>query len=172
MENRLKNSPTFLTRQDESLDFEPLTCQDTNKAKVKFHFDQLRNLFIFDAIIFVITAVLLCLFSFGVVSVTKVLYLGIPFFCVFLSNLFFFGYIMWFDNGFKSDDEYTLEELKEFEVNYLTKGGYKLYYKKVNNNQSVLSNGDNFNSEIDLEGRKKEDTSFMQGFEQDPINFD
>ena len=79
---------------------------------------------------------------------------------------------MWFDNGFKSDDEYTLEELKEFEVNYLTKGGYKLYYKKVNNNQSVLSNGDNFNSEIDLEGRKKEDTSFMQGFEQDPINFD
>lgn len=63
------------------------------------------------------------LFALGIISFVKVLYFMIPCLCVFLSTLFFFGYIVWFDNGFKSDEEYTLEELKELEIAYLTKGG-------------------------------------------------
>lgn len=84
--------------------------------------------------IFTLSVLFLALFAFGVVSITKLLYFSIPFFCVFLSTLFFFGYIVWFDNGFKGDEEYTLEELQELERGYLQRGYYKNHTKETPNN--------------------------------------
>lgn len=89
------------------------------------------------------------------VSMTKVLYLIIPFICVFLSTLFFFGYIAWFDNGFRHDDEYTLEELQELELDHLTKQGLSVSNK-------------NF-SEKKVE-KKDRETSFMRGMDGELVS--
>lgn len=144
---------------------QPLVGLETNRRKVKYHFKKLRNLFLFDSLIFGVSIVLIGLFAFGIVSIKKVLFFGIPFFCVFLSTLFFFGYIVWFDNGFKHDDEYTLEELQEMEMDYLTKGRYHSQKKNLPHKKKAI-----FQEKEDLLNQSfsmREDTSFLNGLNLD-----
>lgn len=150
-----------LENQESSPHKTPLRRQDTTRRKVKYHFKKLRNLFIFDSIIFGVAVILLALFAFGVVSVKKVLFLGIPFFCVFLSTLFFFGYIVWFDNGFRHDDEYTWEELQEMEEDYLTKGGHEANQAMKKKKKSAAAV--KFSDKDQVIGERS-DTSFLNGF--------
>jgi hypothetical protein len=89
----------------------------------------------------------------------KVLFLGIPFFCTFLSTLFFFGYIVWFDNGFRHDDEYTLEELWELEQDYMRKGG-------MSSNQSMKKKkSQKVRVKFKEHLKDRGETSFMNGLE-------